>query len=124
VLSSASELAEKLCAARYVIDPVTLEVVYLAARMHKPTAVEGPPGCGKTELAYAVAEAANTVVERLQCCVGITEEKVIGRFDEALQKLFLESQADRLHEEWSENSQPAAHAGLLCRRPNVACAAL
>jgi hypothetical protein len=53
-------------------------------------------------LAYAVAEAANTVVERLQCCVGITEEKVIGRFDEALQKLFLESQADRLHEEWSE----------------------
>ena len=44
MLSSASVLAEKLCAARYVIDPVTLEVVYLAARMHKPTAVEGPPG--------------------------------------------------------------------------------
>ena len=64
--------------------------------------MEGPPGCGKTELAYAVAEAANTVVEPLQCCVGITAEKVIGRFDEALQKLFLESQADRLHKEWSE----------------------
>src|SRR5215469_3595700 len=102
VFSSASELAAKLRAARYVIDPVTLEVVYLAARMHKPLLVEGPPGCGKTELAYAVAKAATTVVERLQCYVGITEEKVIGRFDEALQKLFLETQADHLHEEWRQ----------------------
>src|SRR5215467_6167837 len=102
VFSSASELAAKLRAARYVIDPVTLEVVYLAARMHKPLLVEGPPGCGKTELAYAVAKAATTVVERLQCYVGITEEKVIGQFDEALQKLFLETQADPLHQEWSE----------------------
>jgi hypothetical protein len=42
VFSSTSELAEKLRAARYVIDPVTLEVVYLAARMHKPLLVEGP----------------------------------------------------------------------------------
>src|SRR5215472_9763241 len=102
VFSSASELAAKLRAARYVIDPVTLEVVYLAARMHKPLLVEGPPGCGKTELAYAVAKAATTVVERLQCYVGITEEKVIGRFDEALQKLFLETQGNCLHQEWSE----------------------
>ena len=102
MFSSASELAHKLRAARYIVDPVTLEVVYLAARMHKPLLVEGPPGCGKTELAYAVAAAANTVVERLQCYVGITEEKVIGRFDEALQKLFLETEADNLHQEWSE----------------------
>src|SRR5499425_2419422 len=96
VFSSASELAAKLRAARYVIDPVTLEVVYLAARMHKPLLVEGPPGCGKTELAYAVAKAAGTVVERLQCYVGITEEKVIGKFDEALQKLYLETDGENL----------------------------
>ena len=102
MFSSASELTTKLRAARYIIDPVTLEVVYLAARMRKPLLVEGPPGCGKTELAYAVAAAANTVVERVQCYVGITEEKVIGKFDEALQKLFLDTQAANLGEEWNQ----------------------
>ena len=55
--------------------------------------MEGPPACGKTELAYAVAAAANTVVERLHCYLGITEEKIIGKFDEALQKLFLDTQS-------------------------------
>ena len=100
MFASASELTTKLRAARYIIDPVTLEVVYLAARMRKPLLVEGPPGCGKTELAYAVAAAANTVVERLQCYVGITEEKVIGKFDEALQRLYLETQAADLGQDW------------------------
>jgi DNA polymerase III delta prime subunit len=46
--------------------------------MRKPLLVEGPPGCGKTELAYAVARAAETNVERLQCYVGINEDKAIG----------------------------------------------
>jgi len=36
VFSSAAELSEKLRAARYIIDPVTLSVVYLATRMQKP----------------------------------------------------------------------------------------
>ena len=105
VFSSASELAEKLRAARYIIDPVTLSVVYLAARMQKPLLIEGPPGCGKTELAYAVAEAASVVVERLQCYVGITEDKAIGKFDEALQQLFLETQGENLDKDWSQIRQ-------------------
>lgn len=102
MFSSVYELASRLRAARYIIDAVTLDVVYLAAQMRKPLLVEGPPGCGKTELAYAVAAAANTVVERLQCYVGITEEKVIGRFDEALQKLFLDTQAANLGLDWNQ----------------------
>lgn len=102
---SAKELSEKLRTARYITDPVTLSVVYLAARMKKPLLIEGPPGCGKTELAYAIAEAAGTVVERLQCYVGISEEKAIGKFDEALQKLFLETQSESLKKDWNEVRQ-------------------
>jgi MoxR-like ATPase len=100
VFSSADELTNRLRGARYIIDPVTLSVVYLAARMQKPLLIEGPPGCGKTELAYAIAEAAGTTVERLQCYVGITEDKAIGKFDEALQRLFLETQAENLDKDW------------------------
>lgn len=100
MFSSENELSEKLRSARYIVDAVTLSVVYLATRMQKPLLIEGPPGCGKTELAYAVAEAADSVVERLQCYVGISEEKAIGKFDEALQKLFLETQAENLETNW------------------------
>lgn len=100
MFESVCELARGLRDARYVVDPVTLQVVYLAARMRKPLLVEGPPGCGKTELAYAVAAAAGTVVERLQCYEGISEEKAIGKFDEGLQRLFLETQKERLGEAW------------------------
>ena len=100
VFSSIDDLGQRLDTAKYVIDPVTLQVVYLAARMQKPIIVEGPPGCGKTALAQAIAAAGNTVIERLQCYEGINEEKAIGKFDSALQKLFLETQADRLQKDW------------------------
>lgn len=100
MFESATVLAERLWAAHYVVDPVTLQDVYLAARLQKPLLIEGPPGCGKTELAYAIAEAAETIVERLQCYEGVTAEKAIGRFDEALQRLFLETQAEHLERDW------------------------
>src|SRR5437870_13842457 len=89
MFSSPEELAEKLRTVQYLVADELLTVVYLGMKLRKPLLVEGPPGSGKTELACAVAKAAGTVVERLQCYVGINEEKAIGKLDEALQKLFI-----------------------------------
>src|SRR5215813_199503 len=99
MFSSPRDLADKLLAARYVIDEAVLSVIYLAAKMCRPLLIEGPPGCGNPELAYAVARAAETHVERLQCN-GINEDKAIGKFDEALQRLFLDSKADQISGDW------------------------
>ena len=58
MFDSLESLSQKLRSTGYVTDPVVLQLVYLSARMNKPLLVEGPAGSGKTELAYAIARAA------------------------------------------------------------------
>ena len=115
MFSSPRDLADRLLAAKYVIDEAVLSVIFLAAEMRRPLLIEGPPGCGKTELAYAVARAAQTVVERLQCYVGINEDKAIGKFDEALQTLFLES-TNGDHSRLGGDPSGTARPGVLHKR--------
>ncbi len=87
---SLEEVGERLRCTGYIADSIATTTVYLAARLQKPLLLEGPAGSGKTQLAYAVADAADTIVERLQCYEGINEEKAIGKFDEPLQRLCVE----------------------------------
>ena len=90
MFSSLEEVSERLRSTGYIADSIATTTVYLAAKLQKPLLLEGPAGSGKTQLAYAVADAADTTVERLQCYEGINEEKAIGKFDEPLQRLCVE----------------------------------
>jgi MoxR-like ATPase len=95
MFSSPGDLSAKLKAAGYFIDPVMIQVVYLAAKLEKPVILEGPAGSGKTQLAVSVAQAANTHIERLQCYEGITDKQAIGEFDQGLQRLYMEFSRDQ-----------------------------
>ena len=126
---SFEDLSDRLRITGYIADPVATSTVYLAAELHKPLLLEGPAGSGKTQLAYAIAEAAGTVVERLQCYEGINEEKAIGKFDESLQKLCVELKAKSVSVDWESlrtelHSQQFFGAGpllraLQCEKPCV-----
>jgi len=126
---SLEELEQGLRGSGYIADSVATTTVYLAAKLHKPLLLEGPAGSGKTQLAYAVAEAARTAVERLQCYEGINEEKAIGKFDEPLQRLCVELKAKSVSVDWESlrtelHSQQFFGAGpllraLQCERPCV-----
>jgi hypothetical protein len=99
MFDSLADLSTKLASTGYFIDPVMIQVVFLAAKLRKPLLLEGPAGSGKTQLALSVAAAADTHVERLQCYRGVTEEKAIGQFDEGLQRLYMEFSKGQ-HESW------------------------
>ncbi len=129
MFSSLQELEGGLRASGYIADSVATTTVYLAARLQKPLLLEGPAGSGKTQLAYAVADAADTTVERLQCYEGINEEKAIGKFDEPLQRLCVELKAKSANVDWESlrtelHSQRFFGAGpllraLQCEKPCV-----
>jgi MoxR-like ATPase len=129
MFSSLEQLVQRLRGSGYIADTIATTTVYLAARLQKPLLLEGPAGSGKTQLAYAVAEAANTSVERLQCYEGIDEEEAIGKFDEPLQRLCVELKAKSSNVDWESlrtelHGQQFFFAGpllraLRCERPCV-----
>jgi len=100
MFNSLEEVQSGLRRCGHILDSVATTTVYLADRLQKPLLLEGPAGSGKTQLAYAIAEASHTKVERLQCYEGIDDEKAIGQFDESLQRLCVELKANAEDTKW------------------------
>ena len=90
---SVDSVMRALSAQRYVIDRGLATAVYLAVRLEKPLLLEGEPGCGKTEIAKAVAAATHTELIRLQCYEGLDASAALYEWDYPRQLL-----AIRLHE--------------------------
>ncbi len=71
VFPSVDAALDALRSQEYVPDREIGLAVFLAATMRKPLLVEGEPGCGKTEIAKALAAALRTELIRLQCYEGL-----------------------------------------------------
>ncbi|MGA8543332.1 MAG: MoxR family ATPase [Thermoplasmata archaeon] len=91
--TSPEEVARILDAQSYLADPALVTAVYLSGRLGKPLLVEGEPGCGKTELAKALASGTGGELIRLQCFEGLDARSALYDWDYPRQLL-----AIRMHE--------------------------
>src|SRR5262245_59559334 len=64
-------IIEELDQSGYVADEELATLLFLLIKSGKPLLVEGHPGVGKTELAYALSSILDTKLIRLQCYEGL-----------------------------------------------------
>jgi MoxR-like ATPase len=112
---SPAEVKERLGRAKYLADDQLAVTIYLADQLEKPVLCEGPAGVGKTELAKAVAEAANHRLIRLQCYEGLDEAKALYEWN--YKKQLLRIQADSSEREWQRVEEDIFAEEFLLSRP-------
>ena len=91
--SSTEDVERLLVGQRYIAEPSLVMAIYLSGRLGKPLLVEGEPGCGKTEIAKALAAGTDGELIRLQCFEGLDVRSSLYEWDYARQLLTI-----RLHE--------------------------
>ena len=91
--SSPQDVEALLLRQDYLVDPPLAMAVYLAGKLGKPLLIEGEPGCGKTEVAKALAASTGGELIRLQCFEGLDARSALYDWDYPRQLL-----AIRLHE--------------------------
>ncbi|MDW8283535.1 MAG: MoxR family ATPase [Myxococcales bacterium] len=96
--SSIDDVMERLARLGYIADRRIATALFLADRMHKPILVEGPAGCGKTELAKVAAASLGTELIRLQCYEGLDEAKALYEWEYPKQLLYTQVLRDKIGE--------------------------
>lgn len=93
-----AKLKDALSEQMYIANDEIATVVYLSQQLGKPVLLEGPAGVGKTELAKAVACAAERELIRLQCYEGLDETKALYEWEYAKQLLYTQLLREKLHD--------------------------
>ncbi|MET8651010.1 AAA family ATPase [Nocardia aurea] len=114
---SVDEVIQRLTAADYLPSTDIATAVFLADCLGKPLLIEGPAGVGKTELARAVASAANAEMVRLQCYEGIDEARALYEWNHAKQLLRITATDD---EGWNSARDHVFTEEFLLQRPLLA----
>jgi MoxR-like ATPase len=89
--ASIADLADGLRRQGYLPDEALATVVFVACSLGRPVLLEGEAGVGKTELAKALAGAADTALFRLQCYEGIDVNQALYDWDFRRQMLYIRS---------------------------------
>ncbi|WP_205472672.1 MoxR family ATPase [Nocardioides sp. SYSU D00038] len=114
--SSPDEAAARLHDGGYLADPATATTTYLAGALEKPLLVEGPAGVGKTELAKAVARAADAELVRLQCYEGLDEARALYEWNYKKQLLRIQAAQDG-DSSWADTHDEIFAEEFLLTRP-------
>jgi MoxR-like ATPase len=95
-IDSVDDVVSSFARQDYICDHRTALAVYLAAQLHKPVLVEGPPGVGKTELAKAAAAFLEAPLIRMQCYEGLDESRALYEWKYGKQLLYTQLLRDKL----------------------------
>jgi MoxR-like ATPase len=114
LFASPDDVRERLAATGYLADDAIATTVFLADALEKPLLVEGPAGTGKTELAKAVATAANAGLVRLQCYEGLDEARALYEWNYRKQLLRIQAAGDQA---WEETHDDIFSDEFLLARP-------
>ena len=96
IFSSVADVSERLRSQGYIASPQIATSVLLAERLHKPLLIEGPAGCGKTELAKVLSQTLGTDLFRLQCYEGLDEAKALYEWAYPKQLLYTQILRDKI----------------------------
>jgi len=119
IFDSTEAVRSSLSAQKYIASDEVTTIVYLAQKLGKPLLVEGPAGVGKTELAKAIAGAAQRELIRLQCYEGLDESKALYEWEYSKQLLYTQLLRDKLNDTLGKADTLSQAADRLAREEDV-----